>query len=127
MAKTVKKTTQASKKKPTIETVQQTHAALPPAPDVNMFKLFGINDGYQDVDNIDQYRAKVENMTITDLHDHAHLVGVVPLEPRDKLIASLDKKYRETKARQIQPRSYQAPINPKMADFHRHFCADSLR
>ena len=127
MAKKVnKKEAKASTKKVAVEQLHQTHAALPPQPPVNMFKMFGIDDGYGNLETAEEYQKKLEAMTITDLHEHAHIKGIVPLDARDKLVASLVKKFRMAKAAQIPERVFSTPINPNMAEFHRKLCSDTL-
>lgn len=83
------------KKLPTNEA----HGALEPKPTMNMIKAFGIKDGYQ-TDSFDEYRQGILEMNETDLHNHAHKVGVIPVSPRSKLIAMLETKFQHTKARQ---------------------------
>lgn len=122
MAKSSSKTTRASKKKLAIdENTKQTHGALAPQPTVNMMKLFGINDGYDGVETIDDYRAKLSKMTITDLHEHAHRIGIVPLDSKDKLTASLERKFQETKLRNMPHRPVPVKTNPAMAEFMKKF------
>jgi hypothetical protein len=117
------KAVKASKKAPTHET----HGALPtPAKPVNMIKLFGIKDGYT-VDTLEDYTVQLENMLESELHDHAHVVGVVPLDPRDKLTASLKRKFTETKMAQRPPRTGKIAVNPAMAKWHKEWFAGDLR
>lgn len=121
-----KKEVKASPKRTAVNELHQTHAALPPRPQVNMFKLFGVDDGYGNIETPEDYQKKLEAMTITDLHEHAHIKGIVPLDARDKLVASLVKKYRMAKAAQMPERVYSTPVNPNLADFHRKLCSDTL-
>jgi len=120
----------AAKTKVLDATQKQVHGALESRPSVNMIKLFGINDGYDNVDNIDQYRAKLQAMTVTDLHEHSHRVGIVPLDARDKLITSLEKKFLEAKMRQLPNRALKLPTradsDPEMANFMKKFQAGEL-
>lgn len=90
-----------SKRKAVDDSLKQTHGALEPQPSTNMMRLFGISDGYEGVQDLSDYRTKLEAMTLTDLHDHSHKVGIVPLDARDKLIISLERKFIEAKARQM--------------------------
>jgi hypothetical protein len=103
----------------------ETHGALP-IPQVNLNKMFGISDGY-DVDTLEDYSVKLEDMTTTELHDHSHRCGIIPLDARDKLIASLKRKFQETKAAAAGPRVRQIKMNPAMSDFHRRFMAGDLQ
>lgn len=109
--------TKASKSK---KPLKETHGALPPKPaTMNMMKAFGIRDGY-DTDDRGEYLRQLEGMTDTDLQDHAHTVGVVPLSPRDKLVTALERKFIETKNAQRPPRTLRFPTladkDPKWAD-----------
>lgn len=113
------KPARASRKK---VTAHQTHGALPPSSGMNMAKAFGLRDGY-DVDTLDEYKAKIDDMTETDLHEHSHAMGIVPLEPRDKLMASLERKFVETKMSQRPVRQIHFKENPQMADFMKQFRA----
>lgn len=115
------KTTRASRKK---NPKHQTHGALTPpvAESMNMIKAFGIRDGY-DTDSLDEYKEKINEMTTTDLHEHAHTIGIVPLDARDKLIVSLERRFVEAKMSQRGPRRIQVKTNPAMADFMKKFNA----
>ena len=129
MAKATKEKTnkvvKASKKLDNLPS-HQTHAALPARPQVNMFKLFGLDDGYQNIESTEEYEKKLEAMSTSDLHEHSHSKGIVPLDARDKLIGSLVKKFRMTKAQQLPERRSATPTNPALADWHRKLCADTL-
>lgn len=116
-----KKTTRASKTKKVVDSdTKQVHGAVEPQP-MNMMKMFGINDGYEGVEDVNQYRKKLEGMTITDLHDHSHKVGIVPLDAREKLILSLERRFLEAKARQLPNRTIKiktrADSDPEFAKF----------
>lgn len=114
------KTARASHKKPS---AHQTHGALPPVREpMNMMKAFGIRDGY-DVDTLEEYKAKLAKYTQTDLHEHAHAIGIVPLDARDKLTTALERKFVEAKLAQRPTRAIRVPTNPAMADFMRKFNA----
>ena len=117
---TVTKTARASRKKSA--PLHETHGALEPKPGMNMAKAFGIRDGYT-ADNLEAYKAEIAGMTLTDLHDHAHLVGVVPLDPRDKLIASLERQYVQAQMNQRPPKVIKVQTNPAMADFMKKWWA----
>lgn len=122
MATVTKKQTRASKKK---NPSHETHGALPAAPQMNMKKLFGINDGYED-DSLEDYSMRLEKMLTSELHEHAHQVGIIPLDQKDKLIASLRRKFQETKLANIGPKVVQIKTNPAMADFHKKWFAGEL-
>lgn len=130
MAKSSKSTTTKASKAPKkpVDALpsHQTHAALPARPQVNMFKLFGVNDGYDNIESAEEYQKKLEVMSTSDLHEHSHSKGIVPLDARDKLISSLVKKFRMTKAQQLPERRFTTPTNAALADWHRKLCADTL-
>lgn len=111
------KTARASRKK---NPAHQTHGALPARESMNMVKAFGIRDGYE-VDTLDEYKAQIEEMTTSDLHEHAHTIGIVPLDARDKLTASLERKFIEAKISQRGPRRVRIKTNPAMTDFMAEF------
>lgn len=119
---TVKKSSQKTAKaaqKP----LHETHGALPAArPPMNMMKAFGIKDGY-DTDDKEAYARQLDQMTNTELHDHAHEKWVVPVDGRDKLVKSLLNKFEETKLSYIPTRARQVPQNPAMAGFMKKFLA----
>lgn len=117
---TAPKTVRASRKK--AAPTHETHGALEPKPTLNMAKMFGIRDGYK-VDTLEEYRAEINAMTLTDLHEHAHTVGVVPLDPRDKLVASLERQFTQAKMNQLPPRVINVPTNPAMKDFMKKWFA----
>ncbi len=120
--KTSRKTVKASKRP-----AHETHGALPPAkPPMNMMKAFGIRDGY-DTDNKEVYAKQIDDMTTSDLHMHAHEVGIVPLDARDKLTKSLLTKFDEVKMSYIPPRVKQVPQNPAMAGFMKKWLAGDIR
>lgn len=105
----------------------QTHGALPPRPEpMNMIKAFGIRDGY-DVDTLDEYKGKLDKYTQTELHEHAHEIGIVPLDARDKLTKALHDKFVQAKLSQRPTRRIQVPINPKMEGFIKRFNAGELQ
>lgn len=119
---TPKKTTKASKKTPSHET----HGALPPLPQVNLDKMFNISDGY-DVDSLEDYSVKLEAYTTPELHEHAHKVGIIPLDQKDKLVAALRRKFQETKAQRAHgTKIRRVGMNPALADFHKKFMAGDL-
>lgn len=111
MARPKKVTTASSKKTP----AHETHGALPNQ-GMNMFKAFGIKDGYH-VDSLSEYNAQLDKMTETDLQNHAHEVGVVPVNPRHKLETSLREKFQQVKASQRPHKVKTVPTNPAMNDF----------
>lgn len=117
---TAPKTVRASRKK--AAPTHETHGALEPKPGMNMAKAFGIRDGY-DVDTLEEYQAKINDMTLTDLHEHAHTVGVVPLDPRDKLVTSLERQFVQAKMNQLPPRVINVPTNPALKDFMKKWFA----
>lgn len=119
-AGTPAKTVRGSRKK--AASTHETHGALEPKKEMNMIKAFGIRDGY-DVDTVEEYAAKIKEMTLTDLHDHAHTVGVVPLDPREKLIATLERKFVQSKMDQKPPKVIPVKTNPAMADFMKKWWA----
>lgn len=129
MAKATKekanKVVKASKKLDNLPS-HQTHAALPARPQVNMFKLFGLNDGYDNIESAEEYENKLNAMSLSDLHEHSHSKGVVPLDARDKLTASLVKKFRMTKVQQMPERRFATPTNGSLSDWHREYCKDIL-
>jgi glutathione synthase/RimK-type ligase-like ATP-grasp enzyme len=113
-AKATPKTARASRKKtPT----HQTHGALAPAREpLNMMKLFGIRDGY-DTDDLDTYKEQINAMSTSDLHEHSHAMGIVPLDARDKLTTSLERLFVQSKLNQRGPRTVKVKTNPALADF----------
>ena len=125
MATSKAKTVRASQKKPSIpvEQLQQTHAAQPAA--VDMYKLFGLKKTY-DVDTPEEYSKQLESMGRTELWNHSHKVGVIPMEPLDKLITALKRKFVESKRNSIQPQVVPTRINPEFADFHKKFMRGEL-
>lgn len=92
------------KKLPTNET----HGALEPKEPMNMMKAFGIRDGYN-TDSIDLYRQEILEMNETDLHNHSHKMGVIPVAPKSKLIAMLETKFHEAKAKQRPMKTSRVP------------------
>jgi len=117
---TAPKTVRASRKK--AAPTHETHGALDPKPGMNMAKAFGIRDGYR-VDTLEEYRTEINAMTLTDLHEHAHVVGVVPLDPRDKLVANLERQFVQAKMNQQPPRVIHVPTNPAYKDFMKKWFA----
>jgi hypothetical protein len=101
----------------------QAHGALPPA--VNMAEMFGLKSAYTAA-NIDQYRKQLSSYTITDLHAHAHNVGVIPMDPKEKLISALEKKFVETKSKEQPMRVLPTNVNPGGQEFIKRFMAGEL-
>jgi hypothetical protein len=89
---------------------------------MNMIKAFGIRDGYT-ADTLEEYRAEIDKMTLTDLHDHCHVVGVVPLDPRDKLVTALERKFVQAQMNQQPVRTIHVKTNPDMAGFMKKWWA----
>lgn len=110
-----KKTAKASKK-PSIDNLSQTHAAL--TPDIDMDKMFGITPLYSEKD-LDEYSAKLKEMATVELQDHAHSKGVVPLDSRERLVAALERKFVEHKSQRLPQKSVPVKINPDMAEWHK--------
>ncbi len=115
---TPKKAQIKASKKPKIEEMSQTHGAL--TPDVDMAKMFNIKTPYN-VNSIEEYRKQIRAFNTPDLHAHAHHVGLVPLDPRDKLYTALERKFNEVKSRALPTRLVATKINPEFAEFHRQF------
>jgi len=123
VTKSPAKAVRASRKK---APAHETHGALPAAPkSMNMIKAFGIKDGY-DAETLEDYDSQLEKMLPSELHDHAHTVGIVPLDPRDKLIASLRRKFQETKMAQRPQRNLKVKTNPQMAGFMKQWWSGDL-
>lgn len=116
------KTTKASRKKQS--PAHETHGALTSKEPMNMMKAFGIKDGYS-VNTLEEYDAQIRDMAHTELHDHAHSVGVVPVEPQHKLIDSLLGKFKQTKASRRPPRTFKLPTrsdtDPEMKKFMKNW------
>lgn len=103
----------------------QAHGALAPSP-VNMNELFGIKSVYT-ARTIDEYRGQLDKYMITDLHAHAHHVGVIPLDPREKLVSVLERKFMEVQSKNLPLQFVPVKANKDMLDFHKKFMAGTLR
>lgn len=98
----------------------ETHGAL--APVFNMAEAFGLKSAYTAA-TIDQYRKELTGYAITDLHAHAHKVGVIPLDPKEKLIAALEKKFVETRSKEQPMRIIPPTVRPGATDVIKRFMA----
>ena len=110
-------------KKPSIASLNQTHAAL--SPDIDMDKLFGIKSLYEEKD-IQEYSAAIGEMSTVELQDHAHSKGVVPLDSRERLVASLERKFIEHKSKTMPTKPIPVQINPKMEKWYKQWAGGSL-
>lgn len=111
------------KKVKKIEQLEQVHAALPPVVDMN--KLFGIKDTYN-AKTVEEYSNELDAMGRADLWEHSHRVGIIPMEPLDKLKTALKRKFVEVQRNSFQPRTFPTKINPKMKEFHEKFMKGDL-
>ncbi len=101
------------------------HGAQPPTKPVNMNELFGIKSVYTSR-TIAEYRELLDTYTVTDLRAHAHHVGVIPLDPREKLVSVLERKFMETQSKALPLQVVPTKVNPAMAEFHRQFMAGTV-
>lgn len=122
MARTPK-TIKASRK-PKIEELSQAHGALDPV--ATMRNAFGLKDVY-DVSTLDAYKAQIRSFSTPDLHAHAHKIGLVPLDPKEKLFAALERKFSEVKGRAIPASVVPVKANPEFAEFHRQFMQGTFK
>ncbi len=118
-ASSAPKKTRAPRKKPSETIAHQAHGAVNPTP-TNMDELFGIKSVYT-AKTITQYREQLDGYTVTDLHAHAHHVGVIPLDPREKLVSTLERKFLETQSRALPLKMVPTQANPAMLEAHRKF------
>ena len=116
--KTATRVARASKKASAAPT-HETHGAVNPS-FKNMDEMFGIKSVYV-ARSIDQYRTELEGYTATELHAHAHHVGVIPLDPREKLVSVLERKFMETQSKALPMTVVPTQANPEMLEFHKKF------
>ncbi len=116
--------TKIVKKQPvSLASVEQTHGALPSIIDMNV--MFGIKKAYK-TSNLDEYRAQIKAYSSTELAAHSHDMGVIPMDPKEKLIAALERKFLETISRGLPMRVIPPATNPDMLAFHKKFMAGDL-
>ncbi len=114
-------TARAAKKQPvSLASVEQTHGALPSGVDMNV--MFGIKKAYK-TSNLDEYRAQLKAYSSTELSAHSHDMGVIPMDPREKLVAALERKFLDTISRGLPMRVVPPVTNPDMLAFHKKFMA----
>lgn len=114
---TRKNTANASATTPTHET----HGAVAPSP-VNMSEMFGIKSQYT-AKSIENYRKELTAYSTIDLHAHAHHVGVIPLDPREKLVAVLERKFLETQSKSLPIKFFPPKVSKEGEEFIRRFMA----
>lgn len=102
----------------------QSHGAIAPSP-VNMEKMFGIKSVYAAQD-IKSYKAQLAAYAVVDLHAHAHDVGVLPMDPKEKLILALERKFLEVQSRSLPVKFIPTTVTPEGQDFIKRFMAGTL-
>ncbi len=115
------KTAKASRNK---APVHEAHGALPAKPEMNINQMFGIRAKY--ADTLADYTKFLNGLQPSALTAHAYEVGIVPVDPRDKLIASLENKYQRERLNQRPHRQIRIPTNPATADFMKQWAAGKL-
>ena len=113
-----------SRKTPSTTVAHQTHGAVAPKV-TNMNELFGIKSSYT-AQTIAQYREQLNGYTVTDLHAHAHQVDVIPLDPREKLVSALERKFMEIQSKALPLQVVPVKPNKELLEFHRKFMQGSL-
>ena len=63
------------KQKVNLDSISQSHGALPAQETIA--HILGYDTGYAEA-TLDEYNAKIDAMTDSDLHEHAVVVGIVP-------------------------------------------------
>lgn len=123
------KKTRVSRAKKTAATnvapAHQAHGAQAPTP-INMEKAFGIKSVYT-AQTIVDYRAQIVKYSVADLHAHAHDVGVLPMDPRDKLLLALERRFLEVQSKSLPIRYIPPTVTPEGQEFIRKFMAGTLR
>lgn len=104
--------------------LHQAHGAVAPTP-VNMAAMFGIKSIYAAQD-IDSYRVELAKYSVSDLHSHAHNVGVIPLDPREKLIVALERKFLEVQSKGLPIKYIPPTVTPEGQEFIKKFMAGTL-
>ncbi len=127
MANKTPKTIKASKK--SFDNLHQAHGALQPA--VDMDEMFGIRSPYvtetgKDIKKIEDYQEFLGEMSITDLQAHAHSMGVIPLDSKERLVNSLERKFVEYRTSKVPHTPIPVKINPKFAKFARDYHGGNL-
>lgn len=65
-------------------------------PQLSLYEMVGLNVNPYPEPTLDQYKARCEGMTFSDLQDHAVHVGVVPIDDKEKLVDRLARQYTIT-------------------------------
>lgn len=102
----------------------QAHGALAPSP-INMEKMFGVKSVYA-AQTIEAYRSEITKYSVADLHAHAHNVGVLPMDPREKLLLALERKFLEVQSRGLPIRYIPPTVTPEGQEFIKRFMAGTL-
>lgn len=123
MAKTTKAATTKASKRGSLASLSQTHGAL--APTIDMDAIFNIKSPYT-AKSAQEYTAQLKEMGTADLQSHAHAIGIVPLDSRERLVAALERKFSEHKIQKIPVRQIPVQINPEMAEWHKSYQAGTL-
>lgn len=78
------------KEKVDLNSISQAHGALPAQQAIAEF--LGVGTGYAET-TLDEYNAKIEALTDSDLHEHAVEVGIVPGSNRVLLVRKLQDQF----------------------------------
>lgn len=115
------KSVKASKK--SVNSLSQTHGAL--APTFDLDEQLGIRGPYT-VKNLKAYQTQLGEMGTADLQSHAHQIGVVPMDSRERLVNALERKFVEHTTSRVPVKQLPVKINPEMADWHKRYQAGTL-
>lgn len=115
------KTTKASKK--SLNSISQTHGAL--APTFDLDEQLGIRSPYTAKD-LKAYQSELAEMGTADLQGHAHQIGVVPMDSRERLVTALERKFIEHKTSRMPIKPVPVKINPEMESWHKRYQAGTL-
>lgn len=88
-----------NKDKIDLNTISQAHGALPPL-QAQVNEILGFKSAYKEA-NVEEYMAKINAMTESDLHEHAIERGEVPIHVRSLLVDRLKRAFLLDRSRLI--------------------------